>query len=81
MLWSDLEGKEIVNLRDGEKLGRMSDADLIIDPATGEIHALAVEGGWRLLGGRSVWEIPWSSVRRIGSEVVIVDVDPATVRL
>lgn len=81
MLWSELEGKEIVNLRDGEKLGRMSDADLVIDPATGQIQALAVESGWRPLGGRRLWEIPWSEVRRIGSEVVIVDVDPGAVRL
>ena len=75
MLWSQLEGKEIINLRDGERIGRMADADLIVDPEDGTIIAMIVHAGWKWLGGQGDIEIPWQAVRRIGSELVIVDLD------
>lgn len=77
MLMSDLVGKEIVNLTDGAKLGSVGETDLVISPETGQIESLILPnrgylGG--LFGGeRDYLVIPWPAVKKIGSEVIIVD--------
>jgi len=73
--FSGLAGKEIINLRDGERLGHLGDCDLELD-ATGALTALMVPQG-RVVGRtRRQVSIPWAAVRRIGSEVLIVDMAP-----
>ncbi|MBX6378763.1 MAG: YlmC/YmxH family sporulation protein, partial [Clostridia bacterium] len=54
MRWSELAGKEIINLHDGARLGRLGEADLLLDPETGTIESLLVSagGGWFGLLGR-----------------------------
>lgn len=77
MLLSELVGKEIINLNDGGKLGAIGQLDLVISPDTGEIEALnlpdrgGIKGLWG--GEREQLTIPWSAVKKIGSEVIIVD--------
>ena len=80
MLLSDLAGKEIINLYDGAKLGLVGDADLAVS-ASGRIEAiiLSSKGG---LGGffgsdreRDVLVIPWPAIKKVGSEVIIVDLN------
>ncbi|MDR3289282.1 MAG: YlmC/YmxH family sporulation protein [Peptococcaceae bacterium] len=80
MLFSDLAGKEIINLHDGAKLGVIGDADLAVSGA-GVIEALILNtraGFGGLLSSvaerdRDGLIIPWQAVRKIGSEVMIVD--------
>lgn len=80
MLLSDLAGKEIINLNDGAKLGLVGDADLAISTG-GSIEAiiLSSRSGFRGLWGnvsekeRDTLVIPWQSVRKVGTEVIIVD--------
>lgn len=78
MRWSRLAGKEIINLHDGERLGRVADADLILDPATGQITSLVLSRRGRLAGliglAGSV-TIPWKAIQRIGPEVVLVELE------
>ena len=76
MRFSQLAGKEIINLRDGLRMGRLGDCDLQIDEATGRIETVAVPvrtGRWRTPTADS--GIPWHSIRRVGPEVLIVDLD------
>lgn len=80
MRWSELAGKEIVNLYDGARLGRVADADLVFDPETGEVDSLVIYGkGWLagLLGFHRQATVPWEAVRRIGPEVLIIEMSLA----
>ncbi|GAB4257397.1 MULTISPECIES: YlmC/YmxH family sporulation protein [Thermincola] len=78
MRLSDLEGKEIININDGSRLGVIGEADLIIDPRTGLIQSIILPQKNNLI---SFWVdkqniiIPWEAVRKIGQEVIIVDLD------
>lgn len=76
MLLSDFVGKEIISLTDGSKLGTVGDTDLIISAETGEIESLLLpDRGLKGLWGRERDNIiiPWQAIRKIGSEVIIVD--------
>lgn len=82
MLLSDLAGKEIVNLYDGAKLGLIGDADLAISLG-GSIEAIILtsrSGFGSFLGNmgekeRDILVIPWQAVKKVGSEVIIVDMN------
>lgn len=78
MRLSELMGKEIVNLYDGTRLGTVGDSDLVIDAQEGGLESLIVpsRGGLGgLLGDRSALVIPWSAVRKVGNEVIVVELD------
>lgn len=78
MLLSDLLGKEVVNLIDGARLGVVGDSDLVINLPTGQIESIILPNRGRLLsffGDDQNLVIPWQAVRRIGSEVIIVELE------
>lgn len=80
MRLSDLLGKEVINLLDGSRLGVVADSDLVIDNASGQIESIILpnRGGLKgFLGDRQELVIPWEAVRRIGSEVIIVELEGA----
>ncbi|MTI70014.1 MAG: YlmC/YmxH family sporulation protein [Firmicutes bacterium] len=73
-----LGGKEIVNLNDGGRLGVIADSDLIIDEKTGRILALLVPDNRSqisLFKDRSEIEIPWELIRKIGNDMIIIELD------
>ncbi|MCL5116528.1 MAG: YlmC/YmxH family sporulation protein [Firmicutes bacterium] len=72
MRMSELASKDIINLTNGGRLGSLGDSDLVIDPETGTIQAIIVPQRGRLNRGQRI-EIPWSAIRRVGPEVMIVD--------
>ena len=83
MLLSDLAGKEIINLYDGAKLGLVGDADLDIS-LNGSVEAIILtsrggfSGFWGSSRGereREILVIPWKTVKKIGSEVIIIDLN------
>ncbi len=75
MRLSDLTGKEVINLADGSKLGTMDECELIFDLKTGKIESIVVpnRGFFNFLNYHNVNIIRWEALRRIGEEVVIVD--------
>jgi len=80
MRLSDLGGKEIVNLNDGGRLGVIADTDLVIDEKSGKILALLVpdrRSQIKIFGfnERSGVEIPWSAIRKIGNDMIIIELD------
>lgn len=70
-----LKQKEVVNLRDGMRLGCVSDIE--VDTANGCVAAIIVpEQGkfFGLFGGREIY-IKWCNIKKIGADTIIVDVD------
>ena len=74
---SELIGKDIVNIQNGGRLGIVADSDLVIDTETGEIQSIILpsRGGFFGLLDRHNFTIPWSCVKKVGNEVIIVDLD------
>lgn len=78
MKLSDLGGKEIVNLNDGQRLGIIANSDLVIDEKTGKILALLVPDTkvqFKLFGDKNEIEIPWEAIRKIGNDMIIIEID------
>jgi YlmC/YmxH family sporulation protein len=77
MKFSELKCKEVICVADGRRLGFVSDVEMEIPE--GCIKALLVPGPCRFLGlfGRKDdYLIPWCSIRRIGPDIILVDVEP-----
>lgn len=77
MSFSEIRQKDVINVADGRKLGRPIDI-ILSDSACAE--ALVVPGrSGGLLGllrpDREGCVIPWNRVRRIGDDVILVEVD------
>ncbi len=79
MRLTELGDKEIVNLNSGGRLGLIADSDFLIDENTGKIISLLVperKFSFRILGLESSGtEIPWSAIRKIGYDMVIIELD------
>ena len=72
-----LRCKEVICLSDGRRLGFVSDIEVEIPE--GQVCALIVPGPCRILGlvGRKDdYRIPWNCIRRIGPDIILVDVRP-----
>lgn len=72
----ELREKEVINICDGEKLGNVCDIEF--EERTGKIIALIIPGPCKILGiiGRDQeYIIPYECVQRIGSDVVLVEVE------
>lgn len=70
----DLRNKEVINVKDGSRVGFVSDVEL--DTKTAGLTALVVYGRLRLFGilGREPdTVIPWKSIVLIGDDTVLVD--------
>lgn len=78
--YSRLRQKEVVNILDGSRLGYI--CDMVVDMATGKVCAIVVPGPSRLsflFKGERDNVIPWSSIRKIGEDVVLVEIDSSYV--
>lgn len=73
-------GREIINLDDGSRMGRFADADLVLNSETGGIDSVVLAGRRpfiRWLGFRAPVTVPWEVIRRLGPEVVLVELSAA----
>ena len=74
MLLGEFQAKDVVNVVDGSKLGKVS--DLEIDTSTGKIISVLVQPSLRFSGffsNNNTVTIPWNQIIKIGGEVVIVN--------
>lgn len=79
--FSELRCREVINLCDGARLGFASDLEL--DGETGHIFSLTVPCPGRffgLFGSPGDYVIPWPCIRRIGADLILVDVHPEECR-
>lgn len=77
MRLSELSGKEIVNLCDGVRLGIIGDCELAIEEKSGRIMYLIVpqKSHFFILGERNYIEINWQWIKKIGPDLVIVELE------
>jgi len=81
MKLSKLGGKEIVNLNDGGRLGILAESDLLIDDRNGKIKALLVpdyKSQFSIFHDKNYLEIPWECVKKIGNDMIIIELDDET---
>ena len=74
--YSKLRQKEVVNILDGARLGYI--CDLVVDVTSGKVCAIVVPGATRLsflFKGERDSVIPWGNIRKIGEDVVLVELD------
>jgi len=70
---SELDGKEVIEINTGERLGVIQKSELLVDTVTGMVEALIfIKHGW---GGKEKESraIPWRQIRKIGSELIIFE--------
>ena len=71
---AELRYKEVISVEDGTRYGYVGDME--IDLESGQVRALVVPGKRRFFGlfGREEDKvIPWSSVRRFGEDIILVE--------
>lgn len=68
--------KEVIDIRTGRRMGELIDVE--IDEDSGRITAIVVPGEAKLFGvlgtGPDV-TIPWSRIRKIGPDCILVEAD------
>jgi len=59
-------------------MGILADSDLLIDEKTGKIKALLVpdiRNHFSIFSDNDFVEIPWESVKKIGNDMIIIELD------
>ena len=80
--FTDLHCKEVICVNDGRRLGFVSDAR--VELPEGTIIAIIVPGPCRffgLWGRKDDFVIPWHCIRRIGPDIILVDIKPDDCRV
>jgi len=78
---SDLRLLDVVNVKDGRRLGPIKDLDL--DLERGSVKGIVLPGpsrSWGFFGSSSSsktedYFVPWDRVKKIGVDVILVDVN------
>ena len=79
---TDLRCKEVIYVTDGLRLGFVSDVEILLPE--GKVLALVVPGPCRffgLFGRKDDFVIPWNCIRRIGSDIILVELEPDKCRV
>ncbi len=73
MLLKELQTRDVVNVTDGSKLGKVTDIE--VDFTTGKINSITVTKNKGLSGffGNNQINILWNQIVKIGGEVIIVN--------
>ncbi len=73
MRLSDLQDKDIINLIDGRKIGRIIDA--IIDDE-GNISSLVIQKTkiFSIIPNSNEIEVKWNQIKTIGNDVILIDI-------
>ena len=82
MRFTELRCKEVICVNDGQRLGFISDVK--VEVPEGCVVAIIVPGPCRFLGlfgRRDDFVIPWNCIRRIGPDIVLVDIKPCDCRV
>lgn len=71
----DFKHKEVVNIRDGKRLGYVQDVCADLD--TGVITSIIVPGSNKIINifsSNNDIVIPWQSIRCIGDDLILVEI-------
>ncbi len=78
---SELKQKEVINISDGRRLGFVNDVEINLE--NGKVDAIIIPAGNRFLGfmGKdNEYVIPWERVKKIGEDIILVDMDERFIR-
>ncbi|CCQ95837.1 conserved hypothetical protein [[Clostridium] ultunense Esp] len=73
---SEMREKEVINIRDGAKIGLIYDFE--IDLENGRVIGVIIPGPGKILGvfGKNKdMVIDWKNIVRIGTDAILVDID------
>lgn len=82
MKFTDLQCKEVICISTGQRLGFVTDVQIEIPD--GNLCAIVVPGPSKLLGlvGRhDDYIIPWNCIKKIGSDIILVEANPNDCRV
>ena len=71
--YNELRCKEVVNLQNGVRMGKI--IDLILDTGGKEVLGLVVPGIRRLFRANEDIFIPWCDITKIGDDVILVSLN------
>jgi len=74
VLLGELQSKDVINVVDGTKMGRINNME--IDITTGKIISIIVQTNTRFMNfftGNNNVVIPWNQIVKVGGEVIIVN--------
>ena len=80
--FTQLQCKEVICVGDGRRLGFIT--DVLVEMPEGNICAIVVPGPCRFMGiagRRDDFLIPWNRIKKIGPDIVLVDIKPDTCRV
>ena len=77
VLFSELMNKDVINIRDGSRLGHIQ--DLKINVGSGEICMVMVPGPSKAMyffgGCHGEYWIEWCQICKIGTDIILVDIE------
>ncbi len=80
--FTELRCKEVICVADGRRLGFVCDVQ--VEVPDGCVRAIIVPGPCRifgLFGRRDDFVIPWNCIRRIGPDIILVEIKPDDCRV
>lgn len=80
----ELTGKEMINIFDGMRMGTVGESDMLVDAESGQIISIILPNKGNALNfwtDRQKMVIPWEAVKKVGREVIVVDLDSNHMRL
>ncbi len=78
---ADFRQKEVINMSDGKRLGFVCDVEINLE--SGKLDAIVIPGEGRifgLFGKDNEYVIPWSKIKKIGEDIILVEFDERNVR-
>lgn len=73
MRLSELQDKDIINIRDGKKIGSIIDVNI---DEEGKMKSLVVEESkFALFNSKNEMEVMWKQIEKIGEDVILVKID------
>ncbi|MBQ3000139.1 MAG: YlmC/YmxH family sporulation protein [Oscillospiraceae bacterium] len=79
--FTELHCKEVICIFDGRRLGFVS--DVVIEIPEGRVLSIVVPAPIRFpqFGHRDEYLIPWECIKKIGPDIILVDIKPDQCRI
>lgn len=71
--FTDLKQREVINVFDGKKLGRIT--DLVFDIESGKVEGIIVPGEKKIFRKTDDIFIPLEKLKRIGDDVILIGIE------
>ena len=72
MRLSELVGKEVINVKTGDRLGVIQKSELLVNTQTGRVEALILlKQGWAGVE-KEIHTIPWGDIQKISDELILI---------